>query len=156
VSWLLVRHARAGSRKGWEGPDIERPLSKKGRRQADGLVDVLEPYGCKRILSSPYLRCSQTVEPLAEALGLEIEMRPELAEGAPADATLTLVRQQAGTTAVFCTHGDIVPELLDALAREDGLELPHDYDYAKGSVWVIEEQNGKAVSARYLAAPASD
>ena len=76
MSWLLVRHARAGSRKGWEGPDIERPLSKKGRRQADGLVEMLEAAGVKRIVSSPYVRCTQTVEPLAEALGLEIEPSP--------------------------------------------------------------------------------
>src|SRR5437763_8020645 len=154
MSWRLVRHARAGSRKGWEGPDIERPLSKKGRRQADGLVDLLEASGIKRILSSPYVRCTQTVEPLAEALGLEIEVRPELAEAAPTEAAVALVRQHAGTTAVFCTHGDIVPEVLDALAREDGLQLPGDYEYAKGSGWVIEEEGGRALSARYLRAPA--
>lgn len=154
MPWLLVRHARAGSRKGWEGPDIERPLSKKGRRQADGLVEILEPYAVKRILSSPYVRCTQTVEPLAEALGLEIEMRAELAEGAPAEDAVGLVRQHAGTTAVFCTHGDIVPAVLEALAREDGVDLPRDYDYAKGSVWELDEVNGKVVSARYLSAPA--
>jgi 8-oxo-dGTP diphosphatase len=153
VTWLLVRHARAGSRKGWEGPDIERPLSKKGRRQADGLVDMLEPYGVKRILSSPYVRCTQTVEPVAEALGLEIEVRPELAEGAPVDEAIDLLRQHAGTTTVFCTHGDIVPAILDALAEHDGLDLPPDPDYPKGSVWVIDEQDGRATAARYLPAP---
>jgi len=154
MAWLLVRHARAGSRKGWEGPDVERPLSKKGRRQADGLVEVLEPYGVKRILSSPYIRCSQTVEPLAEALGLEIEVRSELAEGAPVHEAVGLVRQHAGTTAAFSTHGDIVPAVLEALAEQDGFELPPDYDYAKGSVWALEEVDGKVVSARYLRAPA--
>src|SRR5438105_7800713 len=112
MTWLLVRHARAGSRKGWEGPDVERPLSKKGRRQADGLVDMLEPYGIKRIVSSPYVRCTQTVQPLAEALGIEIELRSELAEGAPTDAAVGLVRQHAGATAAFSTHGDIVPAVL--------------------------------------------
>src|SRR5437762_13021626 len=124
MAWLLVRHGRAGSRKGWEGPDLERPLSKKGRRQADGLVEMVEPYGVKRILSSPYVRCSQTVGPLAEALGLEIEVRSELAEGAPVHDAVELVRQHVGTTAVFCTHGDIVPAVLEALARQEGLELP--------------------------------
>ena len=153
MAWLLVRHARAGSRKGWDGPDIERPLSKKGRRQGDGLVEILEPYGVKRILSSPYIRCTQTVKPLAEALGLEIEVRSELAEGAPVQDALALVRQHAGTTAAFCTHGDVVPAVLEALARKGGVTLPADYDYAKGSVWVLEEVSGKVVSARYLPAP---
>jgi phosphohistidine phosphatase SixA len=153
MSWLLVRHARAGSRKSWDGADIERPLSKKGRRQADGLVDMLEPNGVKHIVSSPYVRCTQTVEPLAEALGLEIDTRPELAEGAPVDEALDLLGQHAGSTTAFCTHGDIVPSVLDALAARDGMKLPHDPDWAKGSVWVIDEQDGKAVSARYLPAP---
>ena len=63
---LLVRHARAGSRKYWKGPDIERPLSKKGRRQAEGLVDMVSRYPIKRILSSPYVRCVQTVEQLSD------------------------------------------------------------------------------------------
>jgi len=153
MTWLLVRHARAGSRKGWDGPDIERPLSKKGRRQADGLVDMLKPFGPTRILSSPSARCIQTVEPLAEALGLEVEVRSELAEGAPVDDAIALLRHMARTTAAFSAHGDIVPAVLDALAEKDGLELPENYDCAKGSVWVIEEEDGRVTSARYLPAP---
>src|SRR5437588_2192990 len=102
MSILLVRHARAGSRKNWDGPDEERPLSKKGRRQAEGLVERLGGYPAKRVLSSPYVRCIQTVEPLAKQLGVEIEPRPELAEGAPIDAALALLRDLAGTTAVLC------------------------------------------------------
>src|SRR5207302_6791016 len=113
---LLVRHARAGSRKHWDGPDIERPLSKKGWRQAEGLVDMLTRYPVARIMSSPYVRCVQTVEPVAEKLKLDIERQPELAEGAPVDQALALVRGAGGTTVVLCTHGDIVPAILEAVA----------------------------------------
>jgi 8-oxo-dGTP diphosphatase len=153
MTWLLVRHARAGARKGWDGPDIERPLSKKGRRQADGLVAMLKPFNPSEIFSSPYVRCSQSVEPLAVKRHLEVEARSELAEGAPVDDAISLLRHMAGTTTVFCSHGDIIPAVLDALAEKDGLELPKNYDCAKGSVWVIEEDEGRAVSARYLPAP---
>ena len=153
MTWLLVRHARAGARKGWDGPDIERPLSKKGRRQVHGLIAILKPYKPTRIYSSPYVRCVQTVEPLAEVLGVEVEVRSELAEGAPMDDSIALLRQMAGTTVVFCTHGDIVPAVLDALAEKDGLELPKNYDCAKGSVWVVEDEEGRATSAKYIAAP---
>jgi 8-oxo-dGTP diphosphatase len=153
MTWLLVRHARAGARKGWDGPDIERPLSKKGRRQVDGLMAILKPYKPARIYSSPYVRCTQTVDPVAERLELEVEPSPELAEGAPVDDNIALLRQTAGITAVFCTHGDIIPPILDTLAEKDGLELPKDYDCAKGSVWVIEEEDGRATSAKYLPAP---
>jgi broad specificity phosphatase PhoE len=154
---LLVRHARAGSRKHWEGADIERPLSKKGWRQAEGLVDMLSRRPIKRILSSPFVRCVQTVQPLAEKLGLEIERRPELAEGAPVDAALELVRDAAGTTVVLCTHGDIVPSLLDVISQVDRLDLPDDVQCPKGSVWELEQdRDGRVTEARYLPAPDPD
>jgi len=147
---LLVRHARAGSRKDWDGPDEKRPLSKKGRRQAAGLVDILSRYPVERILSSPYVRCIQTVEPLAKAPGLDVELRNELAEGAPVDTALALVRELAGTTAVVCSHGDIVPALLSALAESDGLELGDSPPSAKGSVWELDEVDGRFKAGRYV------
>src|SRR5258708_5758356 len=77
----LVRHGKAGSRHDWKGPDDERPLSKRGRRQAEALVDVLADRGIEQVFSSPSLRCVETVRPLADKLGLGVELRPELAEG---------------------------------------------------------------------------
>ena len=154
---LLVRHGRAGSRKRWEGPDIERPLSKKGRRQAEGLVDMLTRYPIQRILSSPYVRCMQTVEPLAEKLKLEIEPRPELAEGAPIDAVLELLGEAGGSAVVWCTHGDIVPAVLDFVREQDGVELPDDPQYPKGSVWELDQdETGRVTKATYLPAPEPD
>jgi 8-oxo-dGTP diphosphatase len=151
---LVIRHARAGSRKEWNGPDIERPLSKKGRRQADGLVEILAPYPIEHLVSSPYVRCLQTVKPLAKARHLEIEPRRELAEGAAAEDPLALVRELSGTAAAVCTHGDIVALILFGLAEQDGLDLPEDPAYPKGSVWVLEEVDGKFKSAKYLPPPA--
>src|SRR6266511_1008153 len=78
---LLVRHARAGKRSKWEGDDRLRPLDKRGRKQAEGLVSLLAEYPIDRIASSPYLRCTQTVDPLAASRGLAVEERDELAEG---------------------------------------------------------------------------
>ena len=62
---LVVRHAKAGDRSSWPGADRDRPLSGKGRRQAEALVDTLSDWKPVRILSSPFARCVQTVEPLA-------------------------------------------------------------------------------------------
>jgi broad specificity phosphatase PhoE len=154
---LLVRHARAGSRKHWQGPDIERPLSKKGRHQAEGLVDMLTRYPIQRILSSPYVRCMQTVQPVAEKLKLEIELRPELAEGAPMEPVIALLREAGGSTVVWCTHGDIVPAVLDAVRDQDGVEPPDDPQYPKGSVWELDQDNtGRVTKAMYLPAPEPD
>jgi hypothetical protein len=70
---LVVRHAEAGPKGSWDGPDVLRPLSPVGRLQAQGLVVRLEDYPVERILCSPSLRCRQTVQPLARDRLLGIE-----------------------------------------------------------------------------------
>jgi len=65
VPLLLVRHAKAGHRKDWDGDDRARPLSRAGITQARKLVPVLSPSAPTRLLSSPYTRCVQSLEPLA-------------------------------------------------------------------------------------------
>ena len=153
MSLLVVRHARAGSRRHWDGPDEKRPLSGRGRRQAGALVKLLVPFEPKRILSSPYVRCIQSVEPLSEKLGLAVETSDALAEGAPAKEVVALARSLMASTSVLCSHGDEISALLHALARDHGLELPADYECAKGSTWLLRERKGRYASARYLPAP---
>jgi broad specificity phosphatase PhoE len=148
---FLVRHARAGDRQKWKGPNHLRPLSKKGRKQAERLAALLATKGIGRIVSSPFERCIQTVLPLADRLRLEVETDDVLAEGAPAEKTLRLVRDIAPDDPALCTHGDVIATLLDALVREDGLKLPQPYPYAKGSTWVLEtDASGRFVAAKYL------
>jgi phosphohistidine phosphatase SixA len=134
---LVVRHARAGRRSAYDGDDLGRPLSPRGRAQAGGLVPLLAGYRPRRILSSPAVRCFETVRPVAEALGLPIESVGELAEGHGAEA-LRLLHRMAGETAVLCTHGDIADELLDELAP--GLPAKDRYELRllKGEVWVVQ------------------
>jgi phosphohistidine phosphatase SixA len=149
VSVLLIRHAHAGARKDWAGDDRLRPLTGKGRRQGAALVDLAETYAPQRILSSPYVRCLQSLEPLASRLSLRVEPVEELAEGSGADA-LALVRAFADEKVAMCTHGDVIPEVLVALADEDRLDLGHRPRQAKGSVWVLDAQAGRFVRATYL------
>lgn len=105
---VLLRHASAGDRHAWEGDDRLRPLDGRGRRQAVALVDLLLTPGVQRIVSSPYVRCIETVEPLAAELGLSVEQDDRLAEGAGRSA-LELLRQEG---VVCCTHGDVVEDVL--------------------------------------------
>ncbi len=95
-----------------QGDDRLRPLSKRGRAQAVALVPVLSGYLPRRILSSPSVRCCETVRPTAEALSLPVESIDELAEGNGSD-TVRLVRRMAGEPAVLCTHGDVATAVLD-------------------------------------------
>ena len=149
---LLVRHAKASSRYRWKGDDRLRPLTKKGREQARVLIEVLAPFAPERILSSPYIRCVQTVEPLAEKLGLRIEETEALAEGHTPSA-LQLIRSLSDQRVVACSHGDVIPEVLWALGDRDGLELPADMRWPKGSTWRIEGAGGHFTRAEYLPLP---
>lgn len=110
---LLLRHAAAGNRTTWEGSDSDRPLTKKGVQQAKGLVETYRPYRIARIVSSPYLRCIQTVDPLSQAIGLEIEVSEFLAEGArgASDFALSVCKETAAGSVLLCTHGDIIWEI---------------------------------------------
>jgi 8-oxo-dGTP diphosphatase len=149
VSVFLVRHAHAGDRDDWEGDDRLRPLSKKGWRQARGIAAQLEPLGVRRLISSPYVRCVQTLEPLAERLGLEIEKDDRLAEGAGLEA-LDLVRE-AGEGAALCTHGDICADVLGHLAGQSVVRGALEAE--KGSTWVLVLEGERILAAHYLRAP---
>lgn len=104
---LLVRHAWAGDRTLWVGDDRERPLDDRGRRDASDLVDQLASYEIEEILSSPYRRCVETVLPLAEARGLEIDARDELGEQRQGTDGTALVRSLAARDVVICGHGGL-------------------------------------------------
>ena len=128
----LVRHASAGHRANWDGEDQLRPLDERGARQAEGVVELLGPREFKRIVSSPAVRCVDTVVPLAHARGMAVEHSEALAESASAEAALALFRG-AGVPLVACVHGDLVEELLGEHAKKgatvvldvapDGLEV---------------------------------
>lgn len=150
-----MRHAKAGDRSEWDGPDELRPLSGKGAGQADALVELLGDDPVKRILTSRYRRCAQTVEPLAAHLELDVEVHPALAEEADPKEMWALVKVLADTEAVVCTHGNLVGPLLDRLHRR-GVELVTDrWTCKKGSVWTIEvDADGAFARARYRPPPA--
>jgi 8-oxo-(d)GTP phosphatase len=136
LSLLLVRHASAGDPSNWEGDDRVRPLDERGRRQAAGLVDALAGFEIERIVSSPYARCVQTVEPLAAARGLEIE-HDEALGADRLDDVPTVLERLRGENAVVGTHGDL-PWLGDR-------------KYKKGSVWVLDDSGQPD---RYIKPPA--
>jgi 8-oxo-(d)GTP phosphatase len=148
MALLFIRHAVALRRRDWTKPDALRPLSPRGYRQADGLPDALARFEVTRILSSPSTRCLETVQPLAARLGIPVEERAELAEGA-GTAALALLGGLDGT-AVLCSHGDVVPELLAEVVGP-GVLPPGELPCEKGSTWAVEEARTRAT---YLPPPA--
>jgi phosphohistidine phosphatase SixA len=145
----LVRHAKAGSRGRWTAPDRDRPLTDAGRVQAAALVTVVG-RGVRRITSSPYKRCIQTVIPLAEALGLRVEEEIRLAEGAGPEWSLGELAAAGGT--VLCTHGDVMAEVITNLA-DAKVPLQGGMQWAKGATWAFDIAGGRIVAGRYLPPP---
>jgi 8-oxo-dGTP diphosphatase len=124
---ILLRHASAGDRERWQGDDRERPLDERGRKQSEAIVARLAGYPVERILTSPALRCIETVEPLAAARALTPELRDELAEELQETEGWALVRSLAREDVVVCGHG--------------GLEhaLPDPPKWRKGAALVVDE-----------------
>ena len=150
MSVFLVRHAKAGDRATWEGPDALRPLTDAGWKQADGLAGLLGT-GVDHVLSSPSVRCMQTIQPLANALGLKVEEHDYLAEGAGAKRALELVRDS--DQSALCTHGDVIGEILETLSAA-GIDLGPELRLKKASTWILElDSNGDVTSGRYLSPP---
>jgi 8-oxo-dGTP diphosphatase len=154
VVLLLVRHAKAGTRKDWRGDDRLRPLSPPGLVQAKALVRQLSPYKVKRVLSSPYVRCTQSVAPLCEELGIALEPSDALAEGRAGKAVALLRSLIGGPTTALCTHSDIMVALLEALIEEDRARLGEPLRWAKGATWVLHAKHGRVVRGEYLEPPA--
>jgi 8-oxo-dGTP diphosphatase len=148
---LLVRHAKAGSRQAWTEPDEFRPLIEIGLTQAAAIAENLGNRPIKQVMSSPYLRCVQTVEPVANRFGLDVTPRLELAEGNSFEPVLALMDESPDDT-VMCSHGDVIPEVIRALERR-GAEIVGFRDSRKGSVWVLDRLDGGFTRAHAIAPP---
>ena len=105
---LLLRHATAGHRRPGDDADHLRPLDERGRRQAEALPEQYARFGVERMLTSPFVRCRQSVEPLADALGSRSRSGPSWPRGRRRRRRARSSASSAGATAVLCTHGDIL------------------------------------------------
>jgi 8-oxo-dGTP diphosphatase len=151
VKLYIVRHADAGSRSAWKGDDDLRPLSRKGRRQAAALAEVLDGKKITRLVSSPSVRCVETLGPLADQLGVTVEPDRRLAEGSRGDDALALAHEVAavGDVGVLCSHGDVIPDLLSEL-KVQGITFHHDLTWPKGSAWVLSGSRKAWTDAEFL------
>ena len=115
-----------------------------------------EPIG--RTVSSPYVRCRETVAPLAEGMGLLVQDADGLTEGAPLSEALRLLDKVTDKPTVLCTHGDVIGDLLyhfdSQHVRLDAGDdaAPSELRFPKGSTWVLDVEDGQVVRGQYLPA----
>lgn len=143
----LVRHAKAGSRHNFHGDDRLRRLSPAGQRQAQALaarfVPILVAAEVKTLISSPFLRCIETLRPTAKAIGAKMETDPCLAEGRSYVDVLALLASLPDA-AVVCSHGDVIPYTIEAAGRR-GCEFLSPPEWRKASVWELDRDADGAI-----------
>jgi 8-oxo-dGTP diphosphatase len=170
----LVRHAKAHSRDRWWGrPDRERPLTDVGMDQARALAAALQSgdQPIVRLYSSPWLRCTQTLDPLADALGTVIAEVDQLGEVVSlpvhdgGDAWVTsawlagravafldrAVAEHAGRRVVACSHGDVIPALVALIVGRDDVPTT-DVRCHKGGRFTFDD-DGRCTAATYHPPP---
>jgi 8-oxo-dGTP diphosphatase len=152
MSLYIVRHASAGDR-GFGPDDRSRPLDDIGRARAEQIAGQLADVSGGRLLSSPFTRCMQTLEPLARRSGRSVETTTALAEGMPFEPVLELLATLPDGS-VLCSHGDLIPDLIEALLRR-GAEVVGAPSWKKGSIWQLDGNDGEIQSASILATAAT-
>ena len=155
VPVFVIRHTDAGERRSWGEPDELRPISRAGLRQARRVADLLGDVRFTRLVSSPYLRCIQSLEPIAERAGLDITIAHELDEDEPPAGTEAWVlAASTDGPAALSTHGANVEGFVRRLV-ERGVAIGGDgtVAWAKGSIWRIDVHDGRIRGATYLAPP---
>ncbi|GAB3432151.1 NUDIX hydrolase [Actinophytocola sediminis] len=163
---LLVRHAKAGSRSNWDGPDESRPLSANGRRQLPPLRALAGHYRPDRVHSAPLVRCVDTVAQIAADAGEPVRPEPLLSErgypGAEEQAVARLLEiARAGGCQVVCGQGKVIPDLLSRVVGAAGVAgaVPNGarrFESKKASAWILFFTTGdeqKLVAAEYVQRP---
>lgn len=122
---IALRHGKAVGRGDWQGPDAARPLTARGARQAAAIVGPLRAFGVRKIISSTAVRCVTTVTPLAVALGRTIDRTDAVSQDAWEEGTSKVraavgKRVRSGKPAVLCSHGPVLPDIINEIALATG------------------------------------
>jgi 8-oxo-dGTP diphosphatase len=163
-------HVDAVNRKEWTGAPDDRPLTELGLQQAQSMAEYLSREGIDAIVSSPALRCRQSLDALSKETGLPVRVdegfcdthgyRPPagwgsggddgpsplggaLAAGSSFASFARLRREFPDGRVVMCSYGDVVPALLAFLAGAHGTAMPRRTN-AKSAVFTIQIDNDAA------------
>ena len=116
--------------------------SNNTRRMAITLVLTAVYLQPEAILSSPFLRCVQTVQPLADELDLPISKDDRFTPGRT-EASVRQAFLSIPANSVVSTHGEVIAHLFDERVK-----------CAKGAFWVVERRDSQLLPTHYVEAPA--
>ena len=119
---VVVRHAKAKPRSSWSRAEGERPLAATGRRQALAVGNLLACWRPARVISSPWMRCMQTVAGYAQRFSIPVKEKNRLTEAAHSRKPEKVTRLvhtlfDSNQSVVLCTHRPVLPTVLEALGK---------------------------------------
>ena len=122
TTFILVRHAE----KSKDNPR-DPSLSEEGIKRAESLNAMLKQADIAALYSSPYKRTKSTVQPIADAKGLEVNTYDPRSAAFLED----IMTKFKGKTIVISGHSNTTPNVVNALIGEDRFKQLSEDDYSK-------------------------
>jgi 8-oxo-dGTP diphosphatase len=122
---IALRHGKATPPQNWDGPDATRPLLQRGIDQSLSVAHGIAAYRPVTLFSSTAVRCLQTIAPTARVTGLEVKEKIEISQDAyrsdgASVSKVVAKRLSKAVTTVLCSHGPVLPQIIDAVVRATG------------------------------------
>lgn len=122
---IALRHGKAVAHEDWDGPDAARPLQSRGVAQSVSVAPAIAAFRPRKLVSSPAVRCMTTIGPLARLVGLDVSPKEAISQDSwehDAVDVRRVVRKriEARESAVLCSHGPVLPQIVDAIVELTG------------------------------------
>jgi 8-oxo-dGTP pyrophosphatase MutT (NUDIX family)/phosphohistidine phosphatase SixA len=122
---IALRHGTAVPPATWDGPDATRPLMQRGADQALSIAPAIAAFSPRKLVSSTAARCLATIAPLSGLLGLPVKATDDVSQDAweygASDVDKVVAKRLAKRrSAVICSHGPVLPEIILEVARLTG------------------------------------
>lgn len=114
---IMVRHGKAMARKLWNGSDANRPITPRGAANAYALNREMACFNPTRLVTSPWVRCRETLQGYSWLAGLPLLVASELTEDAFAQSPEAAWHRFndeiersliTGSTCAVCLHRPVI------------------------------------------------
>lgn len=125
---IAVRHGKTVPPQNWDGPDSTRPLLHRGLEQVANITPSIAAFHPAKLISSTAARCQATLEPLSSLAGLPVTVTDDISQdayerGKARVGKIVRRRLEKQTSVIFCTHGPVLPNIIDVIAHETRTDL---------------------------------
>ena len=122
---IALRHGKATPPGDWPGTDATRPLLPRGETQALSVAPAIAAFRPVKLISSTAVRCVTTIAPTARITGLGVGQKDEISQDAYSGRgesvqRIVAKRLEKRVTTVLCSHGPVLPQIIDAVTRATG------------------------------------